>query len=176
MGLFSKKVQVPIYDAADCEVKKKRMRAIFNEAVMDGDSYEILYAYMSTSKYERGFVFDTNTTTFYYYIVGYRSSDYDMLLIQVDHQLKEHSEAYRIETDKIDNISYNPKYHQLCFEYEKNYGSFGEILNIEGTDSNTKYGPKNIYQPKEREKFLDFAESFRAVLRDKGYKLDKWKR
>lgn len=43
MGLFSKKPQVPDYDAADCEAKKKRMREIFNEAVENGNEYEILY-------------------------------------------------------------------------------------------------------------------------------------
>ena len=65
MGLFSKKSKEPEYDAADCERKKKRMREAFNEAVKDGDTYEVLYAYMSTSKFERGFVFDCNTTTFF---------------------------------------------------------------------------------------------------------------
>lgn len=43
MGLFSKKPQVPDYDAVDCEAKKKRMREIFNEAVENGNEYEILY-------------------------------------------------------------------------------------------------------------------------------------
>ena len=31
MGLFSKKPKGPEYDTADCEIKKKRMREIFNE-------------------------------------------------------------------------------------------------------------------------------------------------
>ena len=47
MGLFSKKPKEPEYDAADCERKKKRMREVFNEAVKDGDTYEVLYAYIS---------------------------------------------------------------------------------------------------------------------------------
>ena len=61
MGLFSKKPKEPEYDAVDCGRKKKRMREVFNEAVKDGDTYEVLYAYMSTSKFERGFIFDWNT-------------------------------------------------------------------------------------------------------------------
>lgn len=176
MGLFSKKPQAPNYDPEDCEAKKGRMREIFNEAVEDGDSYEVLYAYMSSSKFERGFIFDTNTTSFYYYIVGYRRSDFDVVLIQVDSQLGEHTEAIHIEMGKVVNVSYEPKYQQLCFQYEKNYGSYGEILNIGSTSRVTKYGPKNIYQPKEIEKFLDFAEGFRDRLQQKGCKLDKWKR
>ena len=46
MGLFSKKTKAVEYDANDCEIKKKRMREIFNETVNDGDTYEILYAFM----------------------------------------------------------------------------------------------------------------------------------
>lgn len=178
MGLFSKnkKEIVPEYDKEDCAVKKKRMREIFNKSVPEGDTYEILYAYMTSSKFEHGFILDTNTTSFYDYIVGHRKSDFDVVLIQVDSNLGDYTEAYHIEMDKVVNVSYNPKYNQICFRYEKNYENFGEILNIKGTSSKTLYGPKNIYQPEEIEKFLDFAEDFRTTLEEKGYKLEKWKR
>ena len=53
MGLFSKKPKTPEYAPADCAATKKRLREIFNEAVEDGDSYEVLYASMNTSKFER---------------------------------------------------------------------------------------------------------------------------
>lgn len=176
MGLFSKKPKAVEYDANDCEIKKKRMREIFNETVNDGDTYEILYAYKSTSKYEQGFVFDTNTTTFFFYIVGYRKSDFNLVLVEIDSQLKEHSDATYIDMDNVNNVSYYPKINQLCFEYKKGTGSFGELLEIGGTSAKTLYGPKNIYQPDEIEKMLDFAEAFRVTLEEKGYKLDKWKR
>ena len=39
-----------------------------------------------------------------------------------------------------------------------------------------QYGPKNIHQPDEIERLLDFAETFRVKLEQRGYKLDKWKR
>ena len=42
--------------------------------------------------------------------------------------------------------------------------------------SKTLYGPKNIHQLDEIERFLDFAEAFRVKLEQRGYKLDKWKR
>lgn len=178
MGLFSKKKKEVVleYDKEDCEAKKKRMREIFNKMVEEGETYEILYTYMTSSKFERGFVFDTNTTSFYYYIVGYRRKDFDIVLIQVDSNLGDYSEAYHIISDKVANISYHPKYLQLCFIYEKGTKGYGEILNIKGTTSKTIYGPKNIYQPEEIEKFLDFAEDFRTNLEEKGYKLEKWKR
>jgi len=176
MGLFSKKPKTPEYDAADCEIKKKRLREIFNETVEDGGSYEVLYAYMNTFKFERGFVFDTNTTNFYYYVVGYRRSDFRVVLIQVDSALEHHSEAVFIDMDSVVNVSYNPKAAQACLKYRKDYGSFGELLNIGGTSGKTLYGPKNIHQPEERERFLDFLEAFRARLEQQGYKLDKWTR
>lgn len=176
MGLFSKKPKEPDYDREDCEVKKKRLREIFNEQVEDGESYEVLYAYMNSSKFERGWIFDTNTTTFYYYIVGYRESDFDMILIQVDSELKEHTEAFHIDMANVVNVSYDPKISKACLEYKKGYGSFGELLAIGDTSRKTLYGPKNINQPEERDKFLDFLERFRGVLEQRGYKLDKWKR
>ena len=103
-------------------------------------------------------------------------SDFDIVLIQIDQELKEHTEACHIEMGKVVNVSYNPKYYQLCLEYEKGYGQFGELLNLGDTSRKTMYGPKNIQQTEEREKFLDFAEAFRGTLEQKGYKLDKWKR
>ena len=176
MGLFSRKPKEPEYDAADCVRKKKRMREVFNEAVKDGDTYEILYAYMSTSKFESGFVFDTNTTTFFDYIAGFRQTDFNLILVQTDAALQEHAEPFYVDMDNIGNVSYEPKVHQLCFEYKKGSDDFGELLNIGGTSSKTMYGPKNIYQPEEIERFLDFAEAFRGKLEQKGFKLDKWKR
>lgn len=176
MGLFSKKSEVPDYDTVECDIKKKRMREIFNEVLENGDTYEILYAYMTSSKFEHGFVFDTNTTSFYYYIVGYRKDDFDIVLIQIDSELKEYSEPYHIDMSKIADATYNPKYYQVCLRYEKGCRDYGEILKIKGTDKKTLYGPKNIYQPEEREKFLDFIETLRANLEQKGHKLEKWKR
>lgn len=176
MGLFSRKPKEPEYDAEDCIIKKKRMREIFNEAVKDGDTYEILYASMSTSKFERGFVFNTNTTTFFFYIVGFRQYDFSLVLVQTDAELQNYAEPFYVDMENVGNVSYDPKLYQLCFEYKKGSKDFGELLNIRGSSSKTVYGPKNIYQPDEIEKILHFAEAFRAKLEQKGYKLDKWKR
>lgn len=176
MGLFSKKPKEIVYDRQDCELKKQAMRNIFNSTVSNGDEYEILYAYMTSSKYERGFIFDCNTTSFYYYILGYRLSDLSIVLVQVDSNLNEHSEAYYLDMNKICDVSYNPKYYQLCLNYPKDYERYGEILNISSSTSTTKYGPKNIYQEDEIEAFLDFCEKLRAKLERQGLKLEKWKR
>lgn len=176
MGLFSKKPKQPVYDAADCEKKKVKMRELFNEAVKDGDTYEILYAFMTTSKYEKGVVFDTNTTSFFYYITGFRQSDFSLVLVQIDAAIQEYAAPFYVDMDNVNNVSYDPKIHQICFRYKKGSKDYGELLQIGGTSSKTLYGPKNIHQPDEIEKFLNFAEAFRAKLAEKGYKLDQFKR
>ena len=93
--------------------------------------------------------------------------------MQIDAALQEHSDPFYVDMDNIGNVSYDPKVHQLCFEYKKCSEDFAELLNIGGTNSKTLYEPKNIHQPDEIEKILNFAEAFRAKLEQKGYKLDK---
>ncbi|MCM1120934.1 MAG: hypothetical protein NC543_16435 [bacterium] len=176
MGLFSKKPKELEYDAEECRRKKARMRQMFNEALADGDSYEILHTTQTSSKFERGFVFDTNTTTFYHYILGYRKSDGKITLVQVDRELTRHSEACFIDMDAVERVSWNPKYYQACLEYRKGFGSFGEILDIGDTGSKTVYGIANTVQKEEREAFLDFLEGLRARLEQAGHRQEKWKR
>lgn len=83
---------------------------------------------MSTPKFESGFVFDTNTTTFFYYIAGFRQNDFSLVLVQTDAALQEHTEPFYVDMDNIGNVSYDPKIHQLCFEYKKGSSDFGELL------------------------------------------------
>ncbi len=93
-------------------------------------SFEILRATETSSKFEHGFIFDTNTTTYYYYILGYRQSDGKVVMVQMDRDLSRHSEALYIEMDAVERVSYYPKLAQACLIYKKGYGSYGEILNI----------------------------------------------
>ncbi len=176
MGMFSKKSKELVYDAAQCAAKKKRMREMFNEAVEDGDDYEILHATQTSSKFERGFVFDTTTTSFYYYILGYRADFGKVVMVQTDRELTQHSEAVFIDIYSVDGISYNPKYSQACLKYKKGCGTYGEILNIGDSGSKTMYGIADMVQKEEREKFLDFLEEERSRLLSEGYKQEKWKR
>ena len=176
MGLFSKKPKELEYDATDCMNKKTRIREMFNEAVADGDTYEILHATETSSKYEKGFVFNTNTTTFYHYILGYRKSDCKIVLVQTDRELTRHSDAFFVDMDAVVDVHYNPKQVQACLIYQKGYSSYGEILNIGDTGSKTMCGIANMVQKDEREAFLDFLENVHSSLEQKGYKQEKWKR
>lgn len=176
MGLFSKKPKELAYDAVECQRKKDIMRQMWNEAVEDGDSYEILHATQTTSKFEKGFIFDSNTTTFYYYIVGYRKSDGKVGMVQVDRELTQHTEPYFVDMSAVVGVSYYAKIQQAWLLYRKDYGSYGEQFNIDDTGSKTVAGIANMVQGEEREKFLDFLEELRARLEKEGHKQEKWKR
>lgn len=176
MGLFSKKPKELVYDAVECQNKKVRMRQMFNEAVTDGDSYEILHATETTSKFEHGFVFDTNTTTFYHYILGYRQSDHRIVMVQIDRDLTWHSDEIEIDMNAVIKASYNPKYHQACLQYKKGHPDYGEILDIGDTGSKTVAGIPNTVQKEEREAFLDYLEILRNRLEQQGNKQEKWTR
>ncbi len=176
MGLFSKKPKELVYDAAECQRKKELMRQMFNETLADGDSYEILHATETTTKFEHGFLFDTNTTSFYHYILGYRKSDDSIVLVQVDQQLTQHSEACYVDMPAVVGVHYNPKYSQAVLTYRKNYPQYAEILDIGDTGSQTMAGITNTVQKEEREAFLDYLEVLREKLLQQGHKQEKWKR
>ena len=40
-------------------------------------------------------------------LCGYRKSDFNLVLVQIDSQLKEHSDAIYIDMDNVNNVSYN---------------------------------------------------------------------
>ncbi|MDE6924731.1 MAG: hypothetical protein K2O97_14525 [Acetatifactor sp.] len=176
MGLFSKKPKELVYDAADCRRKKERMREMFNEAVEDGNSFAILHATETSTKFEQGFVFDTNTTSYYYYIVGYRKSDDKIVMVQIDRELSQHSEAVCIDMDSVVQVHYEPKYQQASLIYKKGHRDYGEIMNIGDTGSKTFAGITNTVQGEEREQFLDYLEDLRSRLQQQGHKQEKWKR
>lgn len=175
-GIVFKKKTEPIYDAADCQRKKDRMRELFNGEVDDGDTYQILHITQQTHKFERGFVIDTNTTTFYHYILGYRTEDRKVVLVQTDVELTHCSEAYYIDMESVVNVTYNPKIQMACLEYPKNFPGYGELLYLDDTGSKTVAGMPNMVQPQEREAFLDFLKGVRSHLEQQGKKQEKWKR
>lgn len=176
MGLFSKKPKELVYDAAKCQQKKMIMRQMWNEAVEDGDSYEIIHACQTTSKFEKGFIFDTNTTTYYYYIVGYRRSDNRIGMVQIDRQLTQHTEPFYVDMNAVVGVSYDAKLKHAWLLYRKDYGEYGEKLDISDSGSNSFAGITDMVQKEEREKFLDFLEELRNRLQAEGHKQREWKR
>lgn len=176
MGLFSKKTKELVYDAANCRQKKEIMRQMWNEAVSDGNTYEIIHACQTDSKFEKGLIFDTNTTTYYHYIVGYRRSDSKIGMVQVDRDLTQHTEPFYVDMNAVEGVSYNAKLKHAWLLYRKNYGAYGEKFDISDSGSKTIAGIADMVQEEEREKFLDFLEELRNRLEIEGHKQERWKR
>lgn len=176
MGILMRQSKELIYDEAKSRRNLEKMRALFNEAVADGDSYEILHATETSSKFDRGFVLNNTTTTFYHYIVGYRRSDWSVVLVEINREMNFHSSALAIEMDQVVSATYDKKFYQACLLYKKGYKLHGEVLDIGDTGVKTMYGIPNTVQKAEREAFLDFLEALRAKLEAEGHPQEKWKR
>ena len=56
MGLFSRK---PKIDMEEARKNKEKMRQLFNQAVADGNTYQILYATTGSTWKESGILSDT---------------------------------------------------------------------------------------------------------------------
>lgn len=175
MGLFSKKPKTISYDPQISNENKSKLRALFNDAVEDGDTYQILYGTSSSSHVEKGFVLDTRVTTFYSYIMGWREADSRVVFVQINTELTQHADAFYITINQVKETSYNIKLNQIWFIYKEG-PDYGMGLKIGDRSSTVYAGLSNLYQEPEREAFLDFFEKYTDKLLQTGFKFKKWKR
>lgn len=91
MGLFGfgKKRYV---DETLSTQNKKRMRELFNHVVADGDSYQLVYGYSENVKTSNYIVARKTTYEFTSLIIGYRKSDWSIVLVQTTPELEGCSE------------------------------------------------------------------------------------
>lgn len=62
MGLFSKLFKGPEIDMENSDANAKKMRALFNQAVEDGDNYRLIFGYTEdVSRFNYGFVHGSKT-------------------------------------------------------------------------------------------------------------------
>ena len=87
MGLFSRK---PKIDMQEAQKNKVKMRELFNRAVSEGDSYEVLYATTGSTWKEDGILSDTQVYQFISLVFGYRESDLKLVAVPVNIELKCH--------------------------------------------------------------------------------------
>lgn len=175
MGLFSKKAKTLVYDPQISEENKQKIRGLFNDAVEDGDTYELLYGTSSSAQIEKGFYIDKMTTTFYFYILGWRETDNCVAVVEIDSEATRHGEAFYITMDQIKATNYYPKQQQAWFIY-KSGSQYGSGFRISDCSAQTMYGLKHLCQAEERERFLDFFERYTEKLFQAGFKFKKWKR
>ena len=157
MGLFSRK---PKIDMEEVQKNKAKMRQLFNQAVSDGDSYEVLYATTGSTWKE-----DSNTRVYQFIslVFGYRETDFKIAVVPVNIELTEFSEPLEIEISEVKAVKYRKKESNLDMDFSERgrksmYFGFGDI------GPNSKSFVDNVSQEEERQKLIAFVEKYRAKL------------
>lgn len=173
MGLFKKKQ--PVFNEENVLQNKKKMRDLFNMAIENGSSYQILYAGSTNSQFNS--FTNTRTTTYENYIVGYREEDYDVIVLTVDQHLTTYSIPIHIDINMVKETTYYRDCFQAWFIYQDSDRlGYGTKLEIMDSPSNVNFMTSDIKQQEEREAFLDFFEKYTNRLREMGHKIKPWKR
>ena len=135
MGLFGKKT----WDTGRSDANKAAMRAIFDKAVSDGESYQIGYGYSQEVRMMNYLVIRTSTTTIQSLIIGWRESDMSIVIVGTTPEFDGYAEPefYRkseIKKAKITGGEYyivpmvkrKPPYalFGLYAEYDENYFAY----------------------------------------------------
>ena len=81
MGLFSKLFKGPEIDMEKSDANAKKMRALFNQAVEDGDNYRLIFGYTEdVSRFNYGFVHGS-TTKIGNLIVGWNADSQTVVVV-----------------------------------------------------------------------------------------------
>ncbi|MBD5541640.1 MAG: hypothetical protein HDR00_10720 [Lachnospiraceae bacterium] len=160
MGLFSRK---PKIDMEEVQKNKVKMRQLFNQAVSDGDSYQVLYATTGSTWKEEGLLSDTRVYQFISLVLGYRESDFKIVAVPVNIELTEFSEPLEIEISEVRAVKYRKRENTLDMDFSQRgrrsmYFSFGDI------GQNSHSFVDNVSQEEERQQFMAFIEKYRAKL------------
>ena len=160
MGLFSRK---PKIDMDEAQKNKVKMRQLFNQAISDGDSYQVLYATTGSTWKEEGILSDTRVYQFISLVLGYRESDFKIIALPINIELTEFSEPLEIQISEVRAVKYRKRENTLDMDFSKcgkgsMYFSFGDI------EQNSRSFVDNVSQEEERQQFMAFIEKYRAKL------------
>ena len=151
-GLFKKKE----WDIEKSDENKKQVRALFNNVMKDGDTWNVVYGYSTDIKNSNYILARKTTYEFTSLIIGYRESDMSIALIQTTPELDGCSDPEIFTKDDIKRagMSFGEYiiYHQggIMAGYTK--FSVGE-----GNDEDYL---AYIYQPEELQKFNIFFKEY----------------
>lgn len=84
MGFFKKKEM----DATRSDENKNKMRALFNQVVESGDTYNIVYGISQTIKTSNYILARKTTYLYMSLIIGFRESDMSIVLLQTTPELE----------------------------------------------------------------------------------------
>lgn len=160
MGLFSRK---PKIDMDEAQKNKVKMRQLFNQAISDGDSYQVLYATTGSTWKEEGILSDTRVYQFISLVLGYRESDFKIIALPINIELTEFSEPLEIQISEVKAVKYRKRENTLDMDFSKRgrgsmYFSLGDI------EQNSRSFVDNVSQEEERQQFMAFIEKYRAKL------------
>ena len=160
MGLFSRK---PKIDMEEARKNKEKMRQLFNQAVADGNTYQILYATTGSTWKESGILSDTRVYQFISLVFGYRETDFKLVAVPVNIQLTEYSEPLEIQISEVKALKYRKKDQTVNEDFSER-GRNGMYFSFSDVEQNSKSFVDNVSQEEERQKLDTFFERYRAKL------------
>ncbi len=160
MGLFSRK---PKIDMEEAKKNKVKMRQLFNQAIPDGDTYQILYASTGSTWTESGILSDTQVYQFISLVFGYRESDFRIVAVPVNIQLTESFEPLAIEITEVKKVKYRKKDNYLDMDFSER-GRKSMYFGFDDIEKNSKSFVDNVCQPEERQLLISFIEKYQARL------------
>ncbi len=160
MGLFSRK---PKIDMEEAQKNKVKMRQLFNQAVSDGNSYQILYATTGSTWKEDGLFSDTRVYQFVSLVLGYRESDYKIVAVPVNIELTQFSEPLEIEISEVKSAKYR-KRENTWEIYFAERGRSSMYFSFDDIEQNSKSFVDNVSQEEERQALVAFTEKYKAKL------------
>lgn len=160
MGLFSRSKKI---DMEEAQKNKVKMRQLFNQAVPDGDSYQILYATTGSTWTESGIIHDTRVYQFVSLVFGYRETDFKIITVPVNIQLTEFSTPIEISISEVKRIKYRKKDQALDMDFSQP-GRSCTYFRFSDVEKNSHSFVDNVSQEEERQKIMEFFEKYKTKL------------
>lgn len=153
MGLFSKMFKGPQVDQAKSDANRNKMRALFNQAVEDGDSYKLVYGYTEdVSRFNFGLVHGSKSTIGNL-LVGWNEESNTIAVVATIPDLSACGEAVYYQHDQVYK-AYRNKYPTDAFIIYPDKKSYIGINIAEWIDDESLY--VYVSQEAEMSAFTEF--------------------
>lgn len=151
-GLFKKKE----WDIEKSDENKKQVRALFNNVMKDGDTWNVVYGYSTDIKNSNYILARKTTYEFTSLIIGYRESDMSIALIQTTPELDGCSDPEIFTKDGIKRAGMSFGEYVI---YHKG-GIMAGYTKFSVDEGNDEDYLAYIYQPEELQKFDIFFKEY----------------
>lgn len=156
MGLFSKMFKGPEPDMEKSAANAKKVRALFNQAVENGDDYRLIVGYTEDVKrFNYGFVHGSKTQIGNL-IVGWNETDRTIVVVPTVAELSGYGDPIYYRRDEI-HKAYRNKYPTDAFIIYPDRKGYIGINAYEWLEEESLY--IYLYQKEELEAFTDFFQN-----------------